>query len=92
MRTQWEYLTIFVQADAKREEDFLRERYDWKEGIPKFTPEAMIPQLNALGEQGWELVHMQPILVGDNRDVKYIDSNGMRVWTNQYFCVFKRPA
>jgi hypothetical protein len=90
MRTQWEYLTIFVQADAKREEDFLRERADWKAGIPKFTPEAMMPQLNALGEQGWELVHMQPVVVGDNRDVLIHDNSGTRGWTSQYFCVFKR--
>lgn len=93
MRQRWEYLTLFVQADAKREEALLEQFRDWKAGIPPHTPEAMIPQLNALGEQGWELVNMQPPFVGDKRDVLMQDaSSGTRSWTSHYFCVFKRPA
>jgi hypothetical protein len=91
MPTQWEYLTIFVRAEAKNEEDYLREHFDWKSGIPRNAPEAMIPQLNSLGERGWELVHMQPVIVGDNRDVMIFDPSGTRNWTSSYFCVFKRP-
>lgn len=45
------------------------ERWDWQEGIPKYTPEALIPQLDALGDQGWELVHIKPVHRGDNADV-----------------------
>lgn len=91
-RQKWEYLTIFVEADARREEDFLRERWDWKTGIPPYAPQAMIPQLDALGDQGWELVHMQPAKVGNNADVLVADSgSGSRTWTGTYFCVFKRP-
>ncbi|HEX2907569.1 MAG TPA: hypothetical protein VHO69_11945 [Phototrophicaceae bacterium] len=90
-RQLWEYLTIFVEADAKREEDFLRERWDWKDGIPSFTPQAMIPQLDALGDQGWELVHMQPVRVGERADVLMTDTSSGRQWTSRYFCVFKRP-
>ena len=52
----------------------------------------MIPQLNALGEQGWELLHMQPVWAGDKRDLMITDTSGMRTWTSTYFCVFKRPT
>ncbi len=90
-RPKWEYLSIFVEADAKREEDFLRERWDWKAGIPPYAPQAMIPQLDSLGEQGWELVHMQPVQAGKKGDVLVADAgSGQRTWTNAYFCVFKR--
>lgn len=92
MRQGWEYLTLFVQADAKREEAFLEQFRDWKEAIPRHTPESMIPQLNSLGEQGWELVHMQPVWVGEKRDLRITDNSGMGTWTSNYFCVFKRPA
>ena len=93
MCQRWEYLTVFVQADAKREEVFLEQFRDWKSAIPQHTPEAMIPQLNSYGEQGWELVHMQPVFAGDKRDVLMQDAgSGSRSWTSHYFCVFKRPA
>lgn len=90
---RWEYLTIFIQAEAKFEMDFLLSYSDWKGGVPRNTPEAMIPRLNALGEQGWELITMQPVVVGDNRDVMVSDSGGgSRNWTSTYFCVFKRAV
>lgn len=89
---QWEYLTLFLEADAEREADILMEMRDWKSGIPNYAPEALIPRLNALGEQGWELVHMQPARVGSKSDVLMFDSaSGTRVWTSTYFAVFKRP-
>jgi hypothetical protein len=57
----------------------------------KYEPETMIPELNALGKQGWELVHMQPIgAVGKNRDVGFVAGEAMPRWSNSYFCVFKR--
>ncbi len=88
---QWEYQTIFVQAEARLEEAFLQELRDWKEGIPLHTPEAMIPRLNSYGEQGWELVHMQPVGIGSKGDILMQDGSGSRFWSYTYFCVFKRP-
>jgi hypothetical protein len=89
---QWEYMTTFVQAEARLEEDFLRQMRDWKEGIPPFTPEALIPRLNAYGADGWELVHMQPVGVGNKGDVLVQDGGGgSRYWSSAYFCAFKRP-
>jgi hypothetical protein len=87
---RWEYLTEFVWAniETKGIKEFLRQRWpDWK-NPPKFTPETMIPQLNAWGEQGWELVHMEPVAgVGRNGDVSFTGDVGS--WSNVYFCVFK---
>lgn len=89
----WEYLTVFIKADAKREEDYLVALRDWKDGMPRFAIEATMPQLNALGADGWELVHMQPVLVGSNGDILVADGgSGSRAWASQYFCVFKRPV
>lgn len=87
---QWEYLTTFLQAEARLEEDFLRQLRDWKEGIPQHTPEALIPRLNAYGADGWELVHMAPVGVGTKGDILIQDGSGSRFWTGTYFCVFKR--
>jgi hypothetical protein len=84
---QWEYYTTFLKAEAQYELQFLETLRDWKEGIPQFTPEALIPRLNAMGEDGWELVHMQPVVVGTKADVM-ITAAG--TWTSTYFCVFKR--
>lgn len=88
---QWEYYTTFLQAEAKYEADFLEKLRDWKEGIPPHTPEALMPRMNALGELGWELVHMQPVGIGGKADIMLNDTSGTRNWTYTYFCVFKRP-
>jgi hypothetical protein len=91
-RQKWQYLTIFLEADAQREEDYLRERWEWKAGIPKYTPESLIPRLDALGDDGWELVHIEPVHKGNNADVLVQDAgSGQRTWSNAYFCLFKRP-
>jgi hypothetical protein len=47
-------------------------------------------ELDALDNERWELVHMQPVYVGSNADV-LIHSLSERMWSNAYFCVFKRP-
>ena len=88
---QWEYYTTFLQAEARLEETFLEQLKDWKEGIPPYTPESLIPRLNALGADGWELVHMEPVVVGRNADV-LLQSDNANKWTSTYFCVFKRPV
>ncbi|HYO87447.1 MAG TPA: hypothetical protein VER79_02305 [Candidatus Limnocylindrales bacterium] len=87
----WEYLTTFVEAQAEREQEYLLQTRSWKSGVPRNTPEAMIPQMNALGAQGWELVHMEPVVVGKNADI-LIHTDNTNKWTSTYFCVFKRPV
>jgi hypothetical protein len=49
----------------------------------------MIPELDELGAAGWELVHMEPVpKVGGKGDVLF---GSVPRWSNDYFCVFKRP-
>jgi hypothetical protein len=91
---QWEYWTGFLWANATDDEtrQYLKNRWpNWQP--PKYAPQAMIPELNALGEKGWELVHMEPVRnVGKNHDILY-SSGGETVqkdWSNVYFCVLKR--
>ena len=88
---RWEYLTTFLEADAEREADVLLAMRDWKSGIPAYAPEALIPRMNALGDQGWELVRLEPVHVGQKQDILVSDGSGGRVWTSRYFAVFKRP-
>ncbi len=92
-RIQWEYMTVFVKAEAQTEMDYLQEHWTWKNGVPRNTPESMMPRLDGYGRDGWELVHMQPVMVGNNADVLVVDSGrGSAGWTSSYFCVFKRPV
>ena len=88
---KWEYLTEFVWADIKTEgvKEFLKQSWpNWKKPS-RFTPETMIPQLNARGEQGWELVHMEPVQdVANDGMVLFFGSKCDH--SNVYFCVFKR--
>jgi hypothetical protein len=92
MSEQWQYYTTFLYADAERQRDFLEGR--WPSGqLPKYAAESMIPELDELGAEGWELVHMEPVGgVGKKGDVSFTRGYGtMTVWSNAYFCVFKRP-
>ncbi len=81
---QWEYLTLVLEADAEREMDFLMHMRDWKSGIPRYTVEALIPRLNALGAEGWELVRMEPVKQGSKGDILVGDngSGGIHGQTN----------
>jgi hypothetical protein len=91
MAEKWQYYTTFLYADAERQRDFLQGKWpDWQP--PQYTPESMIPELDELGAEGWELVHMEPVGgVGKKGDVSFTRGYGsMTVWSNAYFCVFKR--
>jgi hypothetical protein len=86
---KWEYFTTFIEASVKKEtKDYLKERFPDKKNLPKYTPESMMPELDKLGDEGWELVHMEPVAkVGGNGDILF---EGAPKWSNHYFCVFKR--
>ena len=73
-RQKWQYLSVFVEAEAEPVMDYLEEIKSWKNGVPRNTPESMIPRLDAYGQDGWELVHMQPVVVGRNADILAADS------------------
>jgi len=87
---QWEYLTRFLEADTRQTAVPAYVGDLEGESVPIYSPEAMMPELNRLGEKGWELIHMQPVYVGNNNDILIQEGSGTRRWTNRYFCVFKR--
>ncbi len=87
---KWEYLILVLEADAEREMDFLLEFRDWKSGVPRYAVESLIPRLNALGEDGWELIRIEAVKQGEKGDIMISDSAGYS-WAKQYFCAFKRP-
>jgi len=66
---QWEYFTTFVWADVNKDKRDFTTMFPDVENVPKYHPMAMIPELDSLGKEGWELVHMQPAIVGNNHDV-----------------------
>ncbi len=85
---QWEYFTTFTEAkmsniDPEHEAMIPRDKH------PKFSPYATMPELNSLGQKGWELISMQPVIIGKKHDV-LVHPNDMTYWGNTYFCVFKR--
>ena len=87
---RWEYYTTLLEADLERA---IATDID---GIPpgehpKYTPYALIPELNDLGAKGWELVHMEPVSPGRNHDVVKPDASSAR-WARHYFCAFKRKT
>ena len=85
---RWEYLTKFVEANINSQsaDNLYNELID-TENLPRYSPLAMIPELNRLGEKGWELVHMQPVFIGSNHDVLVQEGGGMKRWATNYFCV-----
>ena len=88
---KWEYLTTCLEAriENKEQREWGRARFPRLKRPPRFTPESLIPELNRLGEEGWELIHMEPVAkVGGKGDV-LVHGPGFR-WSNRYFCVFKR--
>lgn len=91
---EWEYFTEFMYANIENAgaEEFLQRTFpNWK-NPPVYTPQTMIPHLNGMGKQGWELVHMEPVqIVGKKGDVGFgMGGSGTTHWSNVYFCVFKR--
>ena len=85
---KWEYYTTFIEAQMDR--IALHEEGMIPPGEhPKYSPYATIPELNQLGQKGWELIHMEPVIIGKNHDV-LVQPNNMVYWANTYFCVFKR--
>lgn len=84
---RWEYQTRFFVASTKEREirEFIKEEFHKK--ARRHSPEAMIPELNQLGDQGWEVIHMEPVArVGGKEDVMVADDS----WSATYFCVLKR--
>lgn len=84
---KWEYQTRFFEAKVNSDQikSFVESSFNKK--AKRHSPEAMIPELNALGAEGWEIIHMEPVArVGGKEDVRMADGG----WSSTYFAVLKR--
>ena len=56
---KWEYQTRFFEARVSSDQikSFVESTFNKK--ARRYSPEAMIPELNALGNEGWEIIHME---------------------------------
>ncbi len=84
---QFEYFTTLIEADVRKVTPGVG-------GVPTgnlagYTPYSLIPELNAFGAEGWELISIQPVKAGRNEDIRY-PSGASADWGTQYFCAFKR--
>ena len=84
----WEHYLELIEADAQQQADFVQSFYP-PGSVPLYALQSILPRLNHLGEQGWELVQIQPVMVGKNGDV-LIDGAMSEKWTRTYLCVFKK--
>lgn len=93
---RWQYITKIIYADINNSgsSNYFDKNWPTDDDPPKHTPESMIPLLDDFGENGWELIHMEPIpSVGKANDIGFPHGGSLTqtTWSNAYFCVFKRP-
>ena len=94
---KWEYRAQFLRADidVPGARDYAAKKHpDLKPR--RFSPIAMSMFLDQYGEEGWELMHIEPIpMLGAQGDVGFAHAGyggALRdiSWSSIYFCVFKR--
>lgn len=87
----WEHMIVTLLADATQQREYLQQRWPGQQ-FPPYSPQALIPQLDAIGREGWELVSIQPVIMGNNGDLAILGDPpvGHSRWTYQYLCTFKR--
>jgi len=86
--TMWEHYLELLEADAQQQPEFIQQFYP-SDSVPRYALQSLLPRLNQLGEQGWEIVQIQPVMLGKNGDV-LINGAMSEKWTRTYLCVFKR--
>lgn len=85
---RWEYFATTLTSNVQDAPVPIRDDIP-PDGHGKYSTYALMPQLNHLGDQGWELVSIEPVSLGKNGDVVRPDANAAR-WGRDYFCCFKR--
>lgn len=84
----WEHYIELIEADAQQHIEFVQPFYT-AGSVPRYAMQSILPRLNHLGEQGWELVQIQPVMIGKNGDV-LVGGAMSEKWTRTYLCTFKR--
>ncbi len=91
---KWEYLSLFLHADTEKHYESLGKRFPGQTLAPH-SPRALVPELNLLGEEGWELVSIEPVAASEPGDLLIHNAGSGpesgRAWSYTYLCVFKRP-
>ncbi len=86
---RWEYRTAIIEADADdADTQGYMERYWHDEKRPRYSPEALMPALDELGAQGWELVTLQPVLLGHDQEIDW--NHVGRLFSHTYLAALKR--
>ncbi len=90
---KWEYManTVYADTESAGVKEALKARWPHFEPL-RYSPVALVPLMDRWGEEGWELVHMEPVAdLGRTGNVGFPmgGMGGMR-WSNYYFCVLKR--
>ena len=86
---RWEHLSRILEADAEDADvRAYMERYWHGDTPPRYSPEALMPALDELGEQGWELVSLQPVLLDRNHDIDW--NHAGCLFSHTYMTAFKR--
>jgi hypothetical protein len=88
----WEYTAVTWNASTGNEGaiEYIKKRWPKWTKIAKYSVESLIPGLNRLGKDGWELVHMESVWLDDDGAV--IMARGAFGSTSAWFCVFKRKV
>jgi hypothetical protein len=89
---RWEYTMLLLTANPREQQAFF-DKYAPGQKVMHYDYRAIIPQLDALGAEGWELVTLVPAVMGDNGDMFMGGGQSPYAaidWAHTYLCTFKR--
>lgn len=93
---RWEYLVRVFELDKEDEVvvDYVTREYpdiSWKE-MPKHDPLTLEAWLNKCGEEGWELIAMEPAdKQGKKGEIGLTYQSATYTYRRIFLCVFRRP-
>ncbi len=88
---KWEYFCNVYEADISNPgvQEYIKQKIpNWK--CPTHWPITLNPYLNKLGEEGWELLQIEPVFMKENGLVERTTRSLFDETTNRYLCTFKR--
>jgi hypothetical protein len=87
---EWEYTSIVIEANLHKPgaRKYIKQRWPDIEKVLKSSWRTLNPTLDELGKAGWELIHIEPLSFGSQRDIWPL-GHGLST-VHSYRCVFKR--